>query len=95
MATMQDYLKSFRLQGVEGTDRQLGKGSYGTVIEVRYRGLLCAAKKMHTNLSREKWTNRELILRFQAECSLLSQLRHPHIVQVGVLLGVDSLGWAL
>ena len=62
------------------TDRELGHGSYATVLELEYMGLKCAGKKIHELLLRqggESYTVR----RFEEECRLLSQVRHPNVVQ--------------
>ena len=37
----------YKLTGVEVTDRELGHGSYATVLELEYMGLKCAGKKIH------------------------------------------------
>ena len=70
----------YRLNGVTVTDRELGHGSYATVLELEYMGLKCAGKKIHELLLRqggESYTVR----RFEEECRLLSQVRHPNVVQ--------------
>lgn len=38
------------LEDVEGTSKELGRGSYGVVIEVIVSGTKCAAKKIHSIL---------------------------------------------
>ena len=35
------------------TDRELGHGSYATVLELEYMGLKCAGKKIHELLLRQ------------------------------------------
>ena len=70
----------YRLNGVTVTDQELGHGSYATVLELEYMGLKCAGKKIHELLLRqggESYTVR----RFEEECRLLSQVRHPNVVQ--------------
>ena len=70
----------YRLNGVTVIDRELGHGSYATVLELEYMGLKCAGKKIHELLLRqggESYTVR----RFEEECRLLSQVRHPNVVQ--------------
>ena len=62
------------------TDRELGHGSYATVIELEYLGLKCAGKKIHDLLLRQGDTS-YTVRRFEEECRLLSQIRHPNIVQ--------------
>ena len=73
-------LDSYRLTGVRVTDRELGHGSYATVLELEYMGLKCAGKKIHELLLRQGDTS-YTVQRFGEECRLLSQLRHPNIVQ--------------
>ena len=62
------------------TDRELGHGSYATVLELEYMGLKCAGKKIHELLQRHR-DDTYTIHRFEEECRLLSQVRHPNIVQ--------------
>ena len=61
------------------TDRELGHGSYATVLELEYMGLKCAGKKIHELL--EQGDASYTVRRFEEECRLLSQVRHPSIVQ--------------
>ena len=70
----------FSLAGVRVTDRQLGYGSYATVLEAEYMGLKCAAKKIHEVLLRQGVATYN-VNRFEEECRLLSEIRHPNIVQ--------------
>ena len=71
---------SFRLTGVTVTDQVLGHGSYATVLELQYKGLKCAGKKIHEVLLRQGASSYS-VRRFEEECRLLSQVRHPNIVQ--------------
>ena len=61
------------------TDRELGHGSYATVQELEYMGLKCAGKKIHDLLRQGNASY--TLRRFEEECRLLSQARHPNIVQ--------------
>ena len=73
-------LNSYELNGVLVTDNVLGDGSYATILELEYMGLKCAGKKIHEILLGQglsSYTAR----RFGEECFLLSQIRHPNIVQ--------------
>ena len=70
----------YKLTGVRVTDRELGHGSYATVLELEYMGLKCAGKKIHELLLRQGDTS-YTVHRFEEECHLLSQVRHPNIVQ--------------
>ena len=76
----------YKLTGVRVTDRKLGHGSYATVLELEYMGLKCAGKKIH-ELLLEQGDASYTVRRFEEECHLLSQVRHPNIVQ---FLGVYS-----
>ena len=71
---------TYRLTGVRVTNRELGHGSYATVLELEYMGLKCAGKKIH-ELLQQLDDSRYIISRFEEECRLLSQVRHPNIVQ--------------
>ena len=71
---------SYKLTDVIVTENELGRGSYGTVVELNYMGLKCAGKKIHQILLQDESTSHPL-KRFQDECKILSQVRHPNIVQ--------------
>ena len=70
----------YKLTEVTVTDRELGHGSYATVLQLDYMGLKCAGKKIHELLLRQGDTS-YTVQRFEEECRLLSQVRHPNIVQ--------------
>ena len=70
-------LQQYTLQGVQETEVELGRGSYAAVYAVLYKGLTCAAKNFYPALYQHEYS----IRRFQEECALLSQVRHPNIVQ--------------
>ena len=79
----------YRLTGVRVTEEEYGRGSYATVVALEYRGLKCAGKKLHYVLVEEGV--REIVYRFEGECRLLAQMRHPNIVQfIGVYFEEDS-----
>ena len=71
----------YKLTGVRMTDRELGNGSYATVFELEYTGLKCAGKKIHELLLRRGGDASYTVRRFDEECHLLSQIRHPNIIQ--------------
>ena len=71
---------SLYLTGVTVTDQVLGHGSYATVLELKFKGLKCAGKKIHEILLREGDYS-YAVQRFNDECLLLSKIRHPNIVQ--------------
>ena len=70
----------YKLTGVRVTDQELGHGSYATVLELEYMGLKCAGKKIYEVLLKQGDTS-YYARRFEEECRLLSQVRHPNIVQ--------------
>ena len=76
-------LQQYTLQGVRETGVELGRGSYAAVYTVQYKGLTCAAKKLHQALYEQ--ATGYAARRFQEECAILSRLRHPNIV---LFLGV-------
>ena len=73
-------LERYQLHGIRETGEELGRGSYAAVIEVDFKGMRCAAKKIYSILSQRGEGDR-LVARFEEECRLLGTLRHPHIVQ--------------
>ena len=77
-----DALQEYLLRDVEVSGRELGVGSYSAVLELRYKGMKCAGKKLHRSLYDQGVAmGPEILERFGTECELLSQLRHPRIVQ--------------
>ena len=70
----------YKLNRVTVTSRVLGHGSYATVLELEYMGLKCAGKKIHEVLLEQGGTSYS-VRRFEEECHLLSQVRHPNVVQ--------------
>lgn len=77
-----DALQEYLLCDVEVSGRELGVGSYSSVVELRYKGMKCAGKKLHRSLYDQGMAmGPEILERFGTECELLSQLRHPRIVQ--------------
>ena len=85
----QRSLEQYRLLTARETGLEFGRGSYAAVVEVDYKGLRCAGKKIHRVLYEGQVDN--LVRRFEEECRLLSQLRHPHVVQfIGIYFEVDT-----
>ena len=80
MMTAMKEFEPYMLTGVKVTGRDLGHGSYATVLELKYMGLKCAGKKIHEPLL-EQGDASYPIHRFEQEYCLLSQIRHPNIVQ--------------
>lgn len=82
-------LEQLKLTSARETGKELGRGSYAAVVEVDYKGLRCAGKKIHRVLF--DGPVERLLGRFEEECLLLSRLRHPHIVQfLGVYMDTKS-----
>ena len=64
----------YKLTGVTVTDKRLGHGSYATVLELEYMGLICAGKKIH-KLLLEQGDPSYTVHKFEEEiqeCRLLS-----------------------
>lgn len=62
--------------------RHIGSGSYGSVEEFLVGGLKCAGKALHRALfSLEVEGSENIARKFMEECRLMSDLRHPNIVQ--------------
>ena len=78
-AEEEDTLQHYALLGVRETGVEIGRGSYAVVHAIEYRGLKCAAKEFHRLLYESGME--ESARRFKQECALLSQLRHPNVVQ--------------
>ena len=75
-------LQPFIIPNVRQTGRVLGEGSYGSVEELDMDGARCAGKKLYDLLvDPENQGAQRMVERYYAECQLLSDLRHPHIVQ--------------
>ena len=75
-------LQEFLLGDVEVCGRELGVGSYSSVLELKYKGMRCAGKKIHRSLyDQGVAVGPEILERYETECELLSHLRHPCIVQ--------------
>ena len=83
MAAFKAELAPLRICDVRKTNRKLGAGAFGTVLEVEWNGTTCAAKFMH-DIFKEILSAEEkqaFITAFEKECATWSALRHPQIVQ--------------
>ena len=67
---------------------KIGEGQYGAVYRVKFKGAACIAKRLHDVLTGvrgeeavddEQWKG--IVAKFENECSFLSKLRHPNVVQ--------------
>ena len=72
-------LASFVVSNVKPTGKVIGAGSYGSVVEIETPGAICAAKQIHGFL--KAGSRKNVSPEFIKECQMLSNLRHPHIVQ--------------
>ena len=61
--------------------RVIGRGAYGFVCHAKCDDLPCAAKLIHAIFLADPDVGR-LLRKFEEECSLLSSLNHPNIVQL-------------
>ena len=77
-------IQGFVLKGVTSLNRkELGRGAYGKVYEVKYCKTVCAAKEIHSILIEDVGeTEKRLIIKsFLRECRQCSMLRHPNVIQ--------------
>ena len=61
---------------IEISEKELGRGGYGTVHKAMFRGTTVAAKRMYQHILSDY--NREL---FEREMNIASRIRHPNLVQ--------------
>ena len=72
----------FKLKDVQiKSNRELGHGSYASVLELEYMGLKYAGKKIHEVLKEHNDSQNYCLCRFKEECIIHCQLRHPNVVQ--------------
>ena len=63
-------------------DECLGSGSYGKVCKAKFNELPCAAKLLHIILFQfEDPQSQTIRRRFEQECEILKNMRHPNVVQ--------------
>ena len=85
---MDDALKlqldKLQLTKVTSTDKIIGRGAYGKVIEVYVHGTLCAAKEIHPTLIENVSAQESEAIRrsFYEECVIASRIHHPNVVQM-------------
>ena len=64
------------------TSQELGSGSYGSVVKATLDRVPCAAKIVHRIFLNTNDPGREdFVARFEQECSILRELKHPCIVK--------------
>ena len=78
-----DELNDVMLENVVTLKKELGRGTYGTVFTVKYDGVVCAAKKIHTFLTDDisRKEKQAIMDGFVRECLCCSSIRHANIVQ--------------
>ena len=76
-------MKDFTLKGVIPIGKELGRGAYGKVFTVKYLGLVCAAKEIHSLLldGVDQVQRKAITDSFIRECVHCNAIRHPNIVQ--------------
>lgn len=87
---LQPYIK----KSITPTGKQLGKGAFGYVVELKMLGgALCAGKKIHdTFLDMRNVGVENVVDKFVTECELMSKLHHPNIVHFyGITFLADSI----
>ena len=77
-----EALKQLTLSGVKPEGRELGRGAYGKVYTVKYRGVIYAAKEVHALLLQMAGPegSQRLQNNFIRECSHCSKLSHVNVV---------------
>lgn len=78
-------LKRFILTGVKDTGTVIGRGSSATVVELDFNGLKCAGKKFSRAIYEQAagmpGGQGGMLQRLETECAILSELKHPNVVQ--------------
>ena len=75
-------LRQFVMKGAKLTGKELGRGAYGCVEEVRVYGVTCAGKRIYETLIDPRNEGADhVVKKYYEECRLLSSLNHPNIVQ--------------
>ena len=77
-----DKLQRFIIEDVVLTGKQLGSGAFGSVVELKMNGgALSAGKRIHDALVHPQNEGIQRIIdKFVFECELMSNMRHPNIV---------------
>ena len=90
---LSDQLKVCTLDEVTLVGKDLGRGAYGKVFTVKYLGLVCAAKEVHSLLLDGVSPEEKNAIKnsFVRECINCNNIRHPNIVQfLGVYYTSDQ-----
>jgi serine/threonine protein kinase len=82
------HLVEYSLKNVVTTHRQIGNGAYGSIEEVMVDGVVCVAKVLFRVYAYDYgptvvYSNKveRIKERFARQCTVMSKLRHPNIVQ--------------
>ena len=82
MDALKLQISNLQLSKVTSTDKIIGRGAYGRVIEVYVHGTLCAAKEIHPalveNVSAPE--SNAITKSFFEECFKASRIHHPNVV---------------
>ncbi|XP_065883988.1 probable serine/threonine-protein kinase DDB_G0281745 [Dysidea avara] len=80
---MAAFLTSFTSNEVTRTGIEIGRGSYGRVLEVYVRGTLCAAKEIHSILLENRSSEELKSMKdsFFTECAK-GIIHHPNVIQI-------------
>lgn len=86
---LKDSFGKLIIDPIEVTGEALGKGSYGQVFVVKYKGLRCAGKLFYASVFDVDGENgSSLVQQFSRDCVRAYRIRHPNILQLyGVHFG--------
>ena len=85
-------VQSTRKSVEESVGREIGRGAYSRVFTVKYCGLICAAKGIHSFLVKDT-VRLSVMERFVRECQHSTFLNHPNIVRfMGIYFPKKSSG---
>ena len=80
------------LRDIQPTGKLLGTGPYKWGEEVEVAGTLCASARINQVLLEDASFGDTILRHFAAECRMMSNLRHPHII---TFLGTSYLHGSL
>ena len=88
------FLKPFVLTEITVTGKEIGRGTFGRVFEVKYCGVIFAAKRMLSILLKcsPRENSRKIVNLVLHECYLKSICHHPNVVQfIGIYYQPNSV----